>query len=157
MLPIDGTAGVGCPCGSGRRLDDCCGHYHRGAAAPTAEALMRSRYSAYVLKNSPYLRESGHSSTRPTDLDISNDDTRWQQLVIINVQQGGEGDSEGVVEFVAVYQGGQLHERSRFVQEKGCWRYLDGEQLPPLKVNPPGRNTPCPCGSGRKFKHCCSM
>jgi SEC-C motif-containing protein len=56
---------MACPCGSGRRLDDCCGHYHRGAAAPTAEALMRSRYSAYVLKNSPYqlaLLDPSHQS-----------------------------------------------------------------------------------------------
>jgi SEC-C motif-containing protein len=116
---------------------------------------MRSRYSAYVLKNSHYLSETWHPTTCPPELDISNDDTRWQRLVIINLQQGGEGDREGMVEFVAAYQGGQLHERSRFSRQQGRWCYLDGERLPPLKVEPPGRNAPCPCGSSRKFKQCC--
>jgi SEC-C motif-containing protein len=144
-----------CPCGSGRRLDDCCGRYHRGAAAPSAEVLMRSRYSAYVLKNSHYLRQTWHPATCPPELEISNDDIHWQQLLIVDTQAGGEGDSEGAVEFVAAYQGGQLHERSRFSRSQGRWCYLDGEQLPPLKFKPTGRNTPCPCGSGRKYKHCC--
>ena len=116
---------------------------------------MRSRYSAYVLRDSAYLRDTWHLSTRPADLDISKDETPWQRLVIADLEKGGENDSEGVVEFAAYFQGGQLHERSRFIKEGGNWFYLDGEMLPPLKQEKPGRNAPCPCGSGKKYKRCC--
>jgi SEC-C motif-containing protein len=136
-------------------LDECCGRYHRGEAAPTAEAQMRSRYSAYVLKNSDYLRSTWHPSTCPLELDISSDNTPWQRLVIIGTEKGTVTDSEGVVEFAAYYQGGQLHERSRFVREEGRWFYLDGEILSPHQEQKPGRNAPCPCGSGKKYKRCC--
>ncbi|MEN8169749.1 MAG: YchJ family protein [Pseudomonadota bacterium] len=144
-----------CPCGSGNPLDDCCGRYHSGEVAPTAEALMRSRYSAYGLKNSAYLRDTWHPSTCPAELNISNDDTPWQRLVIITTEKGGAGEMDGVVEFAAFYQGGQLHERSRFLREGERWYYLDGELLPPHTIDKAGRNAPCPCGSGRKFKRCC--
>jgi SEC-C motif-containing protein len=59
-----------CPCGSGRVLDECCGRYHAGEAAPDAEALMRSRYSAYVLGLEDYLRATWHPSTCPATLDL---------------------------------------------------------------------------------------
>jgi len=116
---------------------------------------MRSRYSAYVLKESDYLRDTWHPSTRPAVLDISSDDTRWQRLEIIATQGGAAGDAQGMVEFTAHYRGGQLHERSRFVHDEGRWFYLSGEILPPLQEAKPGRNTPCPCGSGKKYKRCC--
>lgn len=116
---------------------------------------MRSRYSAYVLKLGDYLTATWHSSTCPVQLDITGDDTPWQRLRIIATEKGGESDSEGVVEFAADYSGGQLHERSRFVQEGRQWLYLDGEILPPLVQEKVGRNEPCPCGSGKKFKKCC--
>jgi SEC-C motif-containing protein len=108
---------------------------------------MRSRYSAYVLKNSDYLRATWHPSTRPAGLDISDDETPWQRLLIVST-------GEEFVEFAAFYQGGQLHERSRFAREGGRWFYLDGELLPPLE-DKVGRNAPCPCGSGKKYKRCC--
>ncbi len=136
-----------CPCGSGQALHDCCGRYHGGEAAPTAEALMRSRYSAFVLRLSDYLLDTWHASTRPLNLDISSDDTPWLRLLIIAT----EGEH---VEFAAFYSGGQLHERSRFLREEGRWYYLDGEILPPI-AEKAGRNAPCPCGSGKKFKRCC--
>jgi SEC-C motif-containing protein len=123
--------------------------------APTAEALMRSRYSAYVLKNSAYLNDTWHPSTRPVALDVSSDDTEWRRLEVVGTEKGAETDSEGVVEFAAWFQGGQLHERSRFVREEGRWFYLDGEILPPHQQEKPGRNAPCPCGSGKKYKRCC--
>ncbi len=116
---------------------------------------MRSRYSAYVLRDSDYLHHTWHSCSRPEGLEIGNDDISWLRLQIIATEKGGEGDSEGSVEFAAYYHGGQLHERSRFVREAGAWRYLDGELLPPLREERVGRNTPCPCGSGKKFKRCC--
>ena len=139
-----------CPCGSAKPLNDCCGRYHAGEPAPTAEALMRSRYSAYVLKLSGYLRETWHPSTRPPGLDVSEDEVVWQRLQVI-------ASGAGWVEFAAFYAGGQLHERSRFVQEDGRWFYLDGEMLPPITAEKPGRNTPCPCGSGKKYKRCCGQ
>ena len=116
---------------------------------------MRSRYCAYVLKRSDYLAATWHPSSRPAALDISGDDTPWQRLVILSTAKGGAADNEGVVEFAAYYRGGQLHERSRFVKEEGLWLYLDGKILPPLAEARVGRNEPCPCGSGKKFKRCC--
>lgn len=146
---------MACPCGSGKPLAECCGRYHGGEAAPTAEALMRSRYSAFVLQDDGYLRDTWHPKTRPSQLDLSADDSCWQGLEIVACRKGGLQDEEGVVEFVARYQGGQLHERSRFVREQGRWFYLDGELLPPRQQPQPGRNAPCPCGSGKKYKRCC--
>jgi len=145
-----------CPCGSGKTYRDCCAPLHRGESlAPSAEALMRSRYSAYVLKLGDYLAATWHCSTRPVPLDITGDATPWQRLRIIATEKGGETDSEGVVEFAADYSGGQLHERSRFVREQGQWFYVGGEILPPVAAAKVGRNDPCPCGSGRKYKKCC--
>ncbi len=123
--------------------------------ATTAEALMRSRFSAFVLKNSAYLLASWQSSTRPPELDLSDDETHWQRLHIMASEQGTAGDSTGYVEFAAFYDGGQLHERSRFVREEGRWVYVDGEILPPVEPVKVGRNDPCPCGSGKKYKKCC--
>lgn len=116
---------------------------------------MRSRYSAYVLKNNTYLSDTWHPTTRPAELDVSADEVVWQQLQLLSTEKGGESDEDGRVEFVAHYQGGQLHERSRFVKEAGHWYYVDGEILPPVTVEKPGRNAPCPCGSGEKYKRCC--
>jgi len=76
-------------------------------------------------------------------------------LLIIAREKGESSDSEGVVEFAADYQGGQLHERSRFLKEEGKWFYLNGDILPPVTAAKVGRNDPCPCGSGKKFKKCC--
>lgn len=116
---------------------------------------MRSRYVAYGLKLSHYLKDTWHPSTSPADLDLAGDGSLWLRLDIVAKEQGTEADDQGWVEFVAHYQGGQLHERSRFVKETGRWFYIDGEILPPLPAQKPGRNDPCPCGSGKKYKKCC--
>ncbi len=138
-----------CPCGSGQPYAECCGRFHRGVEIPaTPEKLMRSRYSAYVLKLSSYLHATWHPSIRPAVLDVSSDETVWLGLKILSY-------GKDWVEFVAQYQGGELHERSRFVKEEGQWVYMDGEIMPPLAALKPGRNDPCPCGSGRKYKKCC--
>ena len=119
-----------CPCGSGLAYDDCCGRWHGGAAAPTAEALMRSRYSAYVLGDSDYLRAPWHPSTRPAELTL---DARlqWFGLDIRRREHGGPDDEQGIVEFVARGKvngrAERLHEGSRFVKEEGRWFYVDGE------------------------------
>lgn len=93
---------------------------------------MRSRYSAYVLRNGTYLHKSWHSSTRPNKKSLLQlPPTEWQGLEIVRTAQGGEQDSSGIVEFIAHYQDagqpGQLHETSRFAKEGGCWYYVDGD------------------------------
>ena len=120
-----------CPCGSGDPYARCCGPYHRGErAAPTAEALMRSRYSAFAVGAAPYLVDSWHPSTRPASLEL-DDDVVWRHLEIMRTQRGGPWDTDGVVEFEARFvQGrsrGRLHEVSRFVREHGRWFYVDGD------------------------------
>lgn len=120
-----------CPCGSGRRYADCCSRLHLSVKNEiTAEALMRSRYSAYVLKLADYLLASWHPSTRPGSLDLAEDDgTKWLGLEIKRSQQ--QDENHATVEFVARYRidgrGHRLHEISRFVREDGCWFYVDGD------------------------------
>ncbi|TLF52789.1 zinc chelation protein SecC [Halomonas urmiana] len=144
-----------CLCGSQRPLADCCGRYHRGEAAPSPEALMRSRYSAFALDLTDYLRETWHSSTRPASLS-GDDATRWWRLEILDHDEQGD---RGHVQFRATFQEGRrwgvLEEASRFVREDGRWYYFDGE--PSVTRLKPGRNDACPCGSGRKFKACCGL
>jgi SEC-C motif-containing protein len=147
-----------CPCGSGRTLADCCGPALSGQCLPeTAEALMRSRYTAFARGDADYLLSTWHPRTRPAMLDLT-DQPAWERLEIVHSNAGTSTDSSGQVEFIAYFRrdagAGQLHESSRFVREQGQWLYLDGVQ-PTATVDKPGRNTSCPCGSGRKFKHCC--
>ncbi|MDT8375119.1 MAG: YchJ family metal-binding protein [Mariprofundaceae bacterium] len=142
-----------CPCGSGKALAKCCGRYLDGEAAPTCEALMRSRYSAYVLENRDYLRQTWHPDTCPEHL--GGTALKWIALEIVDTEQGRKDDSEGKVSFIASFcdgsKGRRLHETSRFVRFEGRWVYLDGD----CRVIDIGRNDPCPCGSGKKFKKCC--
>ena len=122
-----------CPCESGRPFAACCAPYLKGEkSAPTAEALMRSRYCAYTRRDAAYLRRTWHPSTRPAALDLEQDaGLRWLGLKILGRTQGGTEDGEGTVEFVARYKvggkAGRLCENSRFVREEGLWYYLDGE------------------------------
>lgn len=148
-----------CPCGTLQPYTDCCGLYLEGKAnAPTAEALMRSRYTAYVKGNIKYLTATHHPSKRRLDeidqLSQSCQKTTWRGLSVLKVQLGQPTDETGTVEFVALYGTtavSQLHEKSRFVKHKDRWFYLDGDMLPPLTAK---RNDPCWCGSGKKFKLC---
>lgn len=133
-----------CPCGrtaaasSGRqkvakRLNHahCCQPFHRGEAAPDAEALMRSRYTAYVLGLEGYLRSTWHPSTCPTDLEL-DPAQHWLGLAVIAVQT--QSPTEATVEFAARYRwagrGHRLQECSRFVLEQGRWWYVDGDVHP---------------------------
>ncbi|MCE8015273.1 YchJ family protein [Halomonas sp. MCCC 1A17488] len=144
-----------CPCGSGRPYAACCGPCHGGEPATTPEALMRSRYSAFVLGLDDYLRDTWHASTRPTALDLDAS-TRWVRLEVLDHGQDSDG---GRVHFRATFREGRrwgvLEEDSRFVREAGRWFYVDGK--PAIERLKPGRNDPCPCGSGRKFKSCCGL
>lgn len=125
------TADDRCPCG-GATYATCCEPFHLGAAAPTAEALMRSRYAAFALGLAPYLLRTWAAATRPGDV-ASDEDVRWRRLQIVDTARGGADDDSGVVEFRAAFRSadgaGLLHERSRFVREDGRWVYLDGEIL----------------------------
>ncbi len=118
-----------CPCGSAQDLADCCGQWHAGLAAglfaPTPEALMRSRYSAYVLGLIDYLVATWHPSTAPGDLELQP--IKWLGLEVRHAQATGDA---GVVEFVARCKvngrAERMHELSRFVREQGRWYYIDG-------------------------------
>ncbi len=121
-----------CPCDSGRRFSACCAPCLTGAsAAPTAAALMRSRYCAYIRRDAAYLLRTWHPSTRPETLELEDDGLRWLGLKILKQSGGGVDDSSGTVEFVARYKvggkAGRMHEISRFVREDGAWYYMDGE------------------------------
>jgi len=159
-----------CPCGSNLPYDECCGPLIRGARpAATAEQVMRSRYSAYVRKEITYLKSSLHPGHR-SDFDEKStrswaEGSEWHQLEILNTSAGGAGDSEGRVEFVASYTEKGIsknhHEVATFAKEDGVWYFMKGEAVPPkpvVRATPKtGRNDPCPCGSGKKFKKCCSQ
>jgi SEC-C motif-containing protein len=120
---------IECPCGSGKDLADCCGIWHAGLPtdvhAPTPEALMRSRYSAYVLGLIDYLMATWHPSTAPGDLELQP--VKWLGLEVRHAQASGD---VGVVEFVARCKvngrAERMHELSRFVREQGRWYYIDG-------------------------------
>ncbi|WP_243710595.1 YchJ family protein [Micromonospora sp. KC213] len=118
-----------CPCGCGLPYADCCGPVHRGqGTAGTAEALMRSRYSAFAVGDVDYLLRSWHPSTRPARLRL-DPAQRWTRLEIVDTERGGLFDSTGTVEFRAHYRQagrpGTVDERSRFVRSGGRWVYLD--------------------------------
>jgi SEC-C motif domain protein len=124
------SARAPCPCDSGQPYADCCAPWHAGLAngvhAPTPEALMRSRYSAYVLGLIDYLLATWHASTSPGDLALSP--VKWLGLEVRHAQSTGDA---GVVEFVArcrTSSGAErLHETSRFVRTDGRWYYIDGQ------------------------------
>lgn len=144
-----------CPCGSGKSLETCCERYHAGEPAPTPEALMRSRYSAFALHKDAYLAATWHPSTRPAQpiLDASAEKTRWVRLQVLSSAESGD---QGNVHFKAYFcenaQWFCLEEDSEFVREEGRWFYLRGQ--PRLLRLDVGRNDPCPCGSGQKLKKC---
>ena len=119
-----------CPCGSGRPYEACCGPLHAGRRpAPTATALMRSRYAAFALGLSAYLAETWHPSTRPAQLDL-DDGTEWTGLTISSSSGGRAWEDAGTVSFEASWRAGRrqgvLRETSRFVFEDGRWFYVDG-------------------------------
>ena len=117
-----------CPCGSGRAYEACCGRFHAGRPAPTAVALMRSRYSAFVLGLPDYLLATWHTSARPASIELEAG-ARWLGLEIKQHRSTGEDRAE--VEFVARFRVGgravRQHELSRFVREGGRWFYVDGD------------------------------
>lgn len=152
-----------CLCGSGLAYSECCGLYHGGEQVPpTAEALMRSRFTAYARRDVDYLLASWDAGKWPKSIDFSKETAQWQRLTIVGTKKGGAQDSKGIVEFKAFYnQDGEdcfMHEISRFVKSGSQWLYLDGIIKAAGKVSTntdTGKNAPCSCGSGKKFKRCC--
>lgn len=120
-----------CPCGSGRSLSDCCGRYLNGGnGAPTAEALMRSRYSAYVLLREDYLLATWHPDTRPAALGLR--EGTQPQWIGLAIKRHAQQDAEhAIVEFLARYKingrAHRLHEVSRFVRAGDHWLYVAGD------------------------------
>ena len=122
-----------CFCQSGKPYNSCCEPAHKGTPAPTAEALMRSRYTAYVLGLEAYLLKTWALATRPAALNLSDDTaTKWLGLQVTSVENTGETSDKNsaIVEFVARYKingkAEKLHEISQFVRVEGCWYYLAG-------------------------------
>jgi SEC-C motif-containing protein len=136
--------------------------------AATPEALMRSRYSAYAMQAMEHLKESLHPEHR-ADYDDDGakqwaESSEWMGLEIRSTSGGGPDDEEGTVEFLARYRrkGGEKlahHEEARFTRHKGRWYYVDGRMVTAGTVRNDGpkvgRNDPCTCGSGKKYKKCC--
>ncbi len=153
-----------CPCGSGDAHAACCAPLLAGAAAPTALALMRSRYTAYVVGNIDYVVATHHEATRD-QIDVAastawSKETSWQGLEILTTEAGGADDEAGIVEFIArgITRGTPFaqRERSRFLKLAGRWYYESGDAraVPAKKPKAQGPNEPCSCGSGKKFKRC---
>lgn len=144
-----------CYCKSGLLFSQCCEPILRVLeVAPTAEALMRSRYSAYCLGDVNYLQATTHDHTW-SDKELKfiqdwADNSFWQHLEVLDV-------SEAMVEFKAYYifEGKQHmhHEKSTFIKINDIWKYVDGE-IYEDKVSFL-RNETCICGSGKKYKRCC--
>lgn len=149
-----------CLCGSQLSYRDCCGRFHDQTLFPeTPEQLMRSRYVAFCMNLVDYLIDTRHPAFREPEarqkIENAKEDHRWLALSILDAP-APTGDI-GSVEFVAYVQAHsrphveQLHEKSEFVREGDRWYYTHGEFLPDIKL---GRNDPCWCGSGKKYKKC---
>jgi len=163
-----------CPCGLPSPYTDCCARFVRSTAFPeTAEELMRSRYSAYVMKNKEYLLKTLCAEDRKKEaLKNINLNIHWTGLEIVETSKGGRDDTTGEVTFIASFLDDDRkrthYERSRFQRENGRWVYneslsqvslpetADAPAKPFVRDQPKvGRNDPCSCGSGKKYKKCC--
>lgn len=159
---------TGCPCGSGAAFEVCCEPLLRGTGkAETAEALMRSRYTAYVHQDVDHLVASLLPGRRKKqdrrNVEAWAAQAEWRGLTILAVEGGGSEEDEGMVEFVAKYtlegQDVEHHERATFRRQDGQWYFVEGRMVgtePIVNESPrPRPNEACPCGSGAKYKRCC--
>ena len=155
-----------CPCGSNKAFSECCESFIKEVKLPeTAEKLMRSRYSAYDKKEIDYL----FNTTYPEYQKYYDKEsirqwaaiTVWKKLEVIRTVKGQTSDTTGQVEFKAYYSENGInkvhHELSDFKKENGKWFFQSGiqPQVKEIKTEKIGRNDPCPCGSGKKYKKCC--
>ena len=161
----DATA---CPCNSGLPYASCCEPLIKGVtAAASPEALMRARYSAFAHQEMPYLLETLHPGQR-SDYDEEGaakwaSESDWTGLEILDVKGDPATENSGSVEFRASYRRNgekqEHHELAEFRKSKGIWYFFDGKMVSTgqyrREAPKVGRNDPCPCGSGKKFKKCC--
>ena len=157
-----------CPCQSGEVYDRCCEPLITGVKqAETAEQLMRARYTAHSQVQMDFIEKTHDPKTKKhLDLKDSRDwaeTTTWKGLELIETKKGGPDDEVGTVEFKATFEtkdGPQEHhEIAQFRKENGVWFYTDSSHPKAqtvVRTEPKiGRNDPCPCGSGKKYKKCC--
>jgi SEC-C motif domain protein len=161
-------ANLSCPCGSGASFADCCEQFINGEReSKTAEELMRARYAAFATGAIDFIVASTQSRTR-REIDIPyirkwSETSTWRGLQIIDTKL--VDDNKAYVSFEAQFtQAGkdQSHkEKGLFEREYGQWRFVTGQDLknPTVRYETPrtGRNEPCPCGSGKKYKKCCGV
>jgi SEC-C motif domain protein len=156
-----------CHCGNEVSFEECCLPFHENQKElETAEQCLRSRYSAFVTKNMEYIRQTIHPES-VSDFDAESaqawsEESEWLGLEIKEVSEGGAKDPSGEIEFIAVYSSGRNtyrhHEKSNFEKVDNKWYFKDAYIYnQPIERDEPkvGRNDPCPCGSGKKFKKCC--
>ena len=157
-----------CPCGLKSSLEKCCLPIIQGKQQPkTAEQLLRARYTAFTLGEVPFILASHHSKTRhevkEDEITDWSKNSKWLGMKIHHIEGGSETDSKGTIVFSASYVAEgktQEHsEKSLFEKENGQWRFFDADrvQIGTYRRAEPkiGRNDPCSCGSGKKFKKCC--
>lgn len=153
-----------CSCGSGKGYDECCGPIIAGMPAPTAEALMRSRFTAFACGHLGHIEQTYARAKRGKHGAAgagSSSAVEWVGLKILDTVAGDAGDETGIVEFAARYRLEnriEVHrERSNFQRENGQWVYVDGVVTIAADAGSGklGRNDPCLCGSGKKYKKCC--
>ena len=171
---------MNCPCGTDQTYENCCGPFLEGKKLPeTAEKLMRSRYTAYTRADIEYIKMTMVPEARKTFDPVATKEwaigSKWKGLKIVNTSKGGPSDTVGMIEFIATYEkngkGIDHHEVSQFRKNKdGQWLFVDGEghehnegeghhhhepQVTYVREHSKvGRNDPCPCGSGKKYKNC---
>jgi len=173
---------MNCACGNEKSFEKCCGPFLEGKAVPeTAEALMRSRYSAFTRADIEYIKKTMAPEAKK-DFDEKGtqdwaEQAKWLGLKIIDTKDGGPDDKTGMVEFTATYEikgeGIDHHEVAEFRRDKqGAWLFVEGDAhthkageghhehapvVTSVRTSPKiGRNDPCTCGSGKKYKKCCA-
>ncbi len=156
-----------CPCSSEMNYDQCCEPIIQGQVPETAEKLMRARYTAYTQVNMDFIEKTHDPATKKKTNMAENrawaEQTQWQGLEIIGVEKGDSEDDWGKVEFKAHFatkgEAGTHHEVSEFNKKNGRWFFTEGKSPSSFQIvnSEPkvGRNDPCVCGSGKKFKKCC--
>lgn len=157
-----------CPCGSGTAFETCCEPYLlKRSSPPTAQALMRARYTAYAMGAIDYLYKTSGNKVRK-EFDAENtrkwsESAEWTGIEFLVENGGGVDDQDATLEFIAHYSVNNAkfehHERAEFIRKNGEWLFMDGKLFgpdPQRREQPKiGRNDPCPCGSGKKYKKCC--
>ena len=157
-----------CPCGSGNEFEACCEPFiAKEKECKTAEELLRSRYAAYDQKVINYILDTTHPKLKEEQnekmiRDWANS-CEWMELKILDVHGGQEDDTEARIEFQATYRENSIkklhHEMAIFTKVDGKWYFEDGQMPKQEQVRNEspkvGRNDPCPCGSGKKYKKCC--